>query len=53
MFTRTNYVPVRYERVQKVKLIGYTAGTIIRFYLPLDFSPLENLKIFASSKKNG
>lgn len=49
MLTRSNYVPVRYEGVQTVKLIGHTAGTGMRFSFLLHFSPLENLQIVALS----
>lgn len=51
MSTGSSYIPVRYEGVQKVKLIALTAGTIIRFYFPLHLSPLKNLNIIASSGK--
>lgn len=54
MSTGSSYIPVRYEGVKKVKLIALTVGTIIRFYLPLQLSPLKNLNIIESSvKKNG
>ena len=53
MFTRIYNLPIRYERVQKVKSIGHTTAAIIRSFCSFHFSVLKNLKTVLKGKNAG